>query len=332
MADGQSGLVQSGLVTVFGGSGFVGTRLVQILARQGYRIRVAVRRPDLAGHLRPLGAVGQIVPIQANVRDEASVRAAVAGAEIVINLAGILFERGKQRFANIHDKGAELVARAARDAGAQQLVHMSAIGADAESPSAYARSKAAGEADVLAVFPDAVIIRPSLIFGPEDGFFNLFATFARIVPIVPVIGSKTRFQPVYVGDVAEAFAAVVAGKARPGATYELGGPDVETMRELMARMLREIERKGWLVNVPESLARLKATFLQLLPRPLLSVDQVVQLQIDNLVSAEAQKQGLTLEGLGVEPTAMDAILPTYMWRFRKHGEFDRLDVPVSRRP
>lgn len=332
MADGQSGLVQSGLVTVFGGSGFVGTRLVQILARQGYRIRVAVRRPDLAGHLRPLGAVGQIVPIQANVRDEASVRAAVAGAEIVINLAGILFERGKQRFANIHDKGAQLVAQAARDAGARVLVHMSAIGADPESPSAYARSKAAGEADVLTAFPDAVIIRPSLIFGPEDGFFNLFATFARIVPIVPVIGAKTRFQPVYVGDVAEAFAHAVAGKARPGTVYELGGPDVETMRELMARMLREIERKGWLFDVPQGLARLKAMFLQLLPHPLLTVDQVTQLQIDNVVSDEAQDEGRTLKALGVEPTAMDAILPTYLWRFRKHGEFDRLDVPVSRRP
>lgn len=323
---------EAGVATVIGGSGFVGTQIVQILAQEGYRIKVAVRRPDLAGHLRPLGTVGQVVPIQTNVRDEASVRQAVAGADVVINLAGILFERGKQRFGAIHDKGAGLVAMAAKEAGVARLVHMSALGADAESDSAYQRSKAAGERDVLAAFADAVIMRPSLIFGPEDGFFNLFATLARISPVLPVVGAETRFQPVYVGDVADAFVAAVAGKARPGTAYELGGPDVQTMRELMTHMLEQIERKRILMNAPTGLARLKARFLQLLPHPLLTVDQVTQLQIDNVVSEAAIAEGRTLEGLGIEPTAMKAILPTYLWRFRKHGEFDRLDIPNSRRP
>lgn len=332
MADGRKLAGEAGLATVVGGSGFVGTQIVQLLAQSGYRIKVAVRRPDLAGHLRPLGAVGQVVPIQANVRNEASIRQAVAGADVVINLAGILFERGKQRFAKIHDEGAALVARAAREAGAQRLVHMSALGADPEGDSAYQRSKAAGETDVLKAFPEAVIMRPSIIFGPEDRFFNLFATLARISPVLPVVGAKSRFQPVYVRDVAEAFMAAVEGKARPGGIYELGGPDVETMRELMERMLVEIERKRLLVELPEGLARLKAVFLQLLPRPLLTPDQVIQLQRDNVVGAAALAEHRTLEGLGIEPTAMEAILPTYMWRFRKHGEFDRLDVPRRRRP
>jgi len=312
------------LVTIFGGSGFVGTQLVQELARKGYRIRVAVRRPDLAGHLKPLGAVGQIAPIQANIRNAASVERAVAGADIVINLVGLLFEGGRQRFRAVHTLGAKNVAEAASKAGATALVHMSALGADPKAESGYARSKALGETEVLQAYPEAVIIRPSIIFGQGDGFFNMFGFLARISPVLPLIGGKTRFQPVYVGDVAEAFALAAEGKVKTGKIYELGGPDVETMRELMQRVLHETARKRPLFPVPMALAKLKATFLQLLPSPLLTVDQVIQLGHDNVVSEEAIKQRRTFAAFGITPTTMDAILPTYMWRFRKHGQFEHI--------
>ncbi|UJQ93292.1 complex I NDUFA9 subunit family protein [Mariluticola halotolerans] len=312
------------IVTIFGGSGFVGTQLVQELARKGYRIRVAVRRPDLAGHVKPLGAVGQIVPIQANIRNIASIERAVAGADIVINLVGLLFEGGRQRFRAVHTQGAKNIAVAAARAGAGALVHMSALGADPESESASARSKALGEAEVLKAYPEAVIIRPSIIFGQGDGFFNMFGFLARISPVLPLIGGKTQFQPVYVGDVAEAFALAAEGKVKTGKIYELGGPDVETMRELMQRVLHETARKRPLLPVPMPLAKFKAAFLQLLPSPMLTVDQVIQLDRDNVVSDEAIKQKRTFAAFGITPTTMDAILPTYMWRFRKHGQFEHI--------
>jgi len=311
------------LVTVFGGSGFVGRHVVRALAQPGYRVRVAVRRPDLAGHLQPLGNVGQIHAVQANVRNRASIERAIAGAWAVINLVGILAESGRQRFAAVHDEGARAIAEAAAQAGVQHFVHMSAIGADPESPSAYARTKAAGEAGVKAAFPGAVIIRPSIIFGPEDAFFNRFAAMARLSPVVPLVGAKTRFQPVFVGDVAEAFLAAVEGRAKPGQTYELGGPEVATFRELMEKMLAVIERRRWIVSIPFLAAKCQAFFLQLLPKPPLTVDQVRQLARDNIVSEEATAAGRTLQGLGIEPHAMDPILPTYLYRFRKSGQFER---------
>lgn len=314
------------LATVFGGSGFVGTQVVQELARQGFRIRVAVRRPDLAGHVKPLGNVGQIQPIQANVRNMESVARAVAGADVVINLTGILFEGGKQRFRAVHTMGAKNVAKAAMEAGAETLVHMSAIGADKDAESDYAKSKGLGESEVLSVFPEAVIIRPSIIFGQGDGFFNLFAFLARMSPILPLFAGNTRFQPVYVGDVADAFAVAANGGAKGGKVYELGGPDIETMRELMQRMLSETHRNRPLLPVPLGLGKVMATFLQLLPSPLLTVDQVKQLSNDNVVSEDAKKQKRTLSGLGIAHTSMDVILPTYLWRFRKNGQFDQAEA------
>jgi NADH dehydrogenase len=311
------------LVTVFGGSGFIGRHLVRALARREFRIRVAVRRPDLAGHLQPLGRVGQIQAVQANLRYPDSVEAAVRDAAVVVNLVGVLFERGRQSFAALQAEGAATVARAAAAEGAR-LIHGSALGADPESPSLYARSKAEGEAAVLATSPDAVVFRPSVVFGPEDDFFNRFAALARLSPILPLIGGGAgRFQPVFVGDVAEAIARAVEGQARPGTTYELGGPDVKTFRELMQFVLATTERRRLLVPLPFGLAKLAATFLQFLPKPPLTPDQVELLRRDNVVSDEAARDGRTLQGLGIEPTGMAAIVPSYLWRFRKTGEFSR---------
>jgi len=311
------------LVTIFGGAGFVGTQVVQALARKGYRIRVAVRRPDLAGHVRPLGGVGQIQPVQANIRNLESVQRAVEDADIVINLVGILFETSRQKFDTVQTIGAKNVAEAAASAGASVLVHMSALGADLESESAYARSKALGETAVLKAFPKAIVMRPSIVFGQDDGFFNKFGTLARLSPILPVIGGNSRFQPVYVGDVAEAIAAAAQGAGKGGAIYELGGPDIETVRDLMERTLRESVRSNLLVPIPVRFAKLKAWFLQILPSPLLTVDQVELLQSDNMVSDKAKKQNRTLAAFGITPASMDVILPTYMWRFRKHGQFSK---------
>jgi uncharacterized protein YbjT (DUF2867 family) len=312
------------LVTIFGGSGFVGTQIVQELARRGYRIRVAVRRPRLAGRVQPLGNVGQIVPIQANVRNAASVARAVAGAAIVINLVGIGVEAGRQRFRAVHVEGARNVAEAARAAGAVALVHMSALGADTASSSLYARSKAEGEAAVLAAFPDAVIMRPSLIFGPGDGFFNRMGGLARMLPVLPLIGARTRFQPVYVGDVADAFVAAAEGRVKTGGIYELGGPEVQTHRELLQRILHETGRNRPLLPLSRGIAKLLAAPFALLPfPPPLTGDQVEMLQHDNVVSEEAVRETRTLAAFGIEPVAMDAVLPSYMWRFRKHGQFDR---------
>jgi len=311
------------LVTVFGGSGFIGTQLVQTLARQGYRIRVAVRRPDLAGHVRMFGSVGQVVPIQANVRNPESVTRAANGADVIVNLAGISFEAGRQRFRAVHTMGAKNVAEAARSAGARALVHMSIIGADAQSESAFLASRALGETEVLKAVPDATIVRPSIVFGSDDGFFNLLGGLARLLPILPVIGAKSRVQPIHVVDVAHALAQAVAGAVRGGRAYELGGPEIETMYELSERVLAATGRRNLLLPLPVGIARFQGSLLGLLPNPILTRDQVIRLQDDNVVSEEAKKQRRTLAAFGIAPSAMDAILPTYMWRFRKHGQFDK---------
>jgi NADH dehydrogenase len=312
-----------GLVTIFGGSGFLGNHVTQAIARLGYRVRVAIRRPDLAGEVRMFGAQGRVQPVQANVRNAESVRRAVAGAEIVINLSGTMHESGRQRFMAVHATGAGHVAAAAAAVGARALVHVSALGADPQSPSAYARSKALGEAEVLKAFPRAVILRPSLLFGRDDSFFNLFGTIAHMSPIVPVIGGASRFQPVYVGNVAAAVAAAVSGAARPGTVYELGGPEVETMRALIQRVLLESQRKRLLMPVAPWLARMMGGMAQILPWKIFTADQAVLLQQDNVVSDAALAEKRTLAALGVDATAMDVVLPTYMWRFRKNGQYDR---------
>jgi NADH dehydrogenase len=313
------------LVTIFGGSGFVGTQIVQLLANKGHRIRVAVRRPDLAGHLKTLGMVGQITPIQANVRNKASIERAVANTDIVINLAGISYERGAQTFAAVHTEAAGLIATAAKAAGAHTMVHMSALGVDkAAAVSAYARSKFDGEAAVLAAFPNAVIFRPSIIFGRDDSFFNLMGALTRFFPALPLIGGDTNFQPVYVGDVAQAFAKAAEGELKSGRIYELGGPVVETHRALLQRVLREVSRKNSLLPLSPGFAKFLAGPLAILPfPPLLTADQVDLLGVDNVVSEAAIKEKRTLAGLAIAPTSMDTILPTYMYRFRKHGQFDR---------
>jgi uncharacterized protein YbjT (DUF2867 family) len=315
---------QETLVTVFGGSGFLGRNVVRALAKRDFRIRVAVRRPELAGHLQPLGRVGQIHAVQANLRYPASVEAAMRDSHVAINLVGILTASGAQSFDAVQAKGAQTVAQAAAAAGAR-MVHVSAIGADENSLSAYARSKAAGEKAVLAAAPSATILRPSVVFGPEDQFTNRFAGLARMSPMLPLIGGGlTKMQPVYVGDVATAVAEAVDGKAKPGATYELGGPEVLTMREIMEVILAITERNRMLVSLPFGLAKLQAQFLQFAPGPLkLTPDQVELLRSDNVVSDAAKAASLTLEGLGIAPDSMEAIAPQYLWRFRAAGQFQR---------
>jgi len=309
------------LVTVYGGSGFLGRHVVRELAKRHYRIRVAVRRPELAGYLQPLGRVGQIHAVQSNLRHAASVEAAARDAQVLINLVGLLFERGRQRFDAVHTYGAEQVALAANAHGAR-MVHVSAIGANENSPSAYARSKANAETLVLAAQASATIMRPSIVFGPEDDFFNRFAALARISPALPLIGGGlTRFQPVFVGDVATAVADAVDGKTRPGTIYELGGPDVRTFRDLMRFVLSTIERRRLLVPLPFFVARMQAMFLQYLPKPLLTPDQVELLRVDNIVSEAARAEGRTLQGLNIDPEPIEAIVPSYLWRFRRTGQF-----------
>jgi uncharacterized protein YbjT (DUF2867 family) len=312
------------LVTVFGGSGFIGRSVVRALAKRDYRIRVAVRRPELAGYLQPLGRVGQIHAVQANLRYPASVEAAMRDSHVAINLVGILAESGAQTFDAVQASGAEAVAKAAAAASAR-MVHVSAIGADENSPSRYARAKAAGEMAVFSAIPSATIMRPSIVFGPEDQFTNRFAALARVSPALPLIGGGlTKLQPVYVGDVATAVADVVDGKARPGAIYELGGPEVLTMREIMEIILSITERKRLLISLPFRLAKLQSMFLQFAPGAMkLTPDQVELLRADNVVSAAAKAAGLTLEGLGIAPDSLEAIAPQYLWRFRAAGQFQR---------
>ena len=310
------------LITVYGGSGFLGRHVVRALAKRDYRIRVAVRRPELANFLQPLGRVGQIHAVQANLRHAPSVDAAARDAEAVVNLVGILAEGGKQRFDRVHTYGAEQVALAANAHGAR-LVHVSALGADENSPAHYARSKAAAEKLVLAAQPQAVLMRPSILFGPEDDFFNRFATLARISPVLPLIGGgETKFQPVFVGDVATAIADAVDGKLRAGAAYELGGPEVLTFKQIMQFVLATIERKRLLVPLPFFAANIKAMFLQFAPSPLtLTPDQVEMLKVDNIVSEAAKAEGRTLQAIGIEGEPVEAIVPSYLWRFRRAGQF-----------
>jgi NADH dehydrogenase len=310
------------LVTVYGGSGFLGRHVVRALAKRDYRIRVAVRRPDLAFHLQPLGRVGQIHAVQANLRDAASVEAAARGAHILINLVGLLKEGGRQRFTSIHSYGAEQIALAASAHGAR-MVHVSAIGADENASAAYARSKAVAERLVLSAQPQAVILRPSILFGPEDDFFNRFASLARMSPLLPLIGGgHTKFQPAFVGDVAKAVAAAVEGKLRAGAIYELGGPDVRTFKELMTSLLATIERRRLLVPLPFFLAKFQAMVLQFAPPPLtLTPGQVDMLRTDNVVSDAAIADMRTFAGIGIDPEPIEAIVPSYLWRFRKAGQF-----------
>ncbi|WP_324762751.1 complex I NDUFA9 subunit family protein [Sinorhizobium meliloti] len=313
------------LVTIFGGSGFVGRHVVRALAKRGYRIRVAVRRPDLAGHLQPLGNVGQISFVQANLRYRKSVDRAVDGADHVINCVGVLFESGRNTFEAVQDFGARAVAEAARATGAT-LTHISAIGADASSQSSYARTKGRAEAAILETLPAAVILRPSIIFGPEDGFFNKFAEMARFSPVLPLIGGgQTRFQPVYVTDVAEAVARSVDGKLTGGTIYELGGPQVLSFRECLDIMLKTIDRKRSFVSLPFGIASLMGSVASLVPfiTPPLTADQVVLLKSDNVVSAKAEAEGRTLAGIGIEPTMLESILPTYLVRYRPHGQYTR---------
>jgi NADH dehydrogenase len=305
------------LVTVFGGSGFVGRHVVQQLAERGYRIRVAVRDPEAGAFLKPMGDVGQIALVQANIRDDGSVARAVAGAGMVVNAVGILYESGPQKFAAIHHDGAVRVARAAAQAGASRLVHISAIGSNKASEAQYAKTKAAGEAGVREAFPGVTILRPSVVFGPEDDFFNRFGALARMLPFLPLIGGgETRFQPVYVGDVARAVVAVLEDGETAGGLYELGGPKIYSFRELMELVLRETGRRRLLVPVPYWVAMLQATFLQLLPVPPLTRDQVRLLQSDNVVADAAAG----LKDLGVTPAPAETIVPSYLARFRKPGK------------
>lgn len=316
---------QSKLVTVFGGSGFVGRYIVRALARRGYRIRVAVRRPDLAGFLQPLGNVGQISFVQANLRFRNSVDRAVQGSDFVVNCVGILFEDGRNKFDSVQDFGARAVAEAARAAGAK-LIHLSAIGADQGSNSDYARTKGLAERAIREIMPDATILRPSIVFGPEDQFFNKFADMARIAPFLPLIGGgKTAFQPVYVGDVAEAAARVIDGVAPAGVTYELGGPEVLTFRECMEIMLAEIDRQKPLVSIPFGIASMLGSLASLVPliAPPITADQVKLLRKDNVVSKGAEAEGRTLSAIGITPTLVEAILPSYLIRYRPQGQYTR---------
>ena len=318
-------LDDQGLATVFGGSGFIGRYAVAALARQGWRIRAGVRRPDLAGFLQPSGRVGQIFAVQANVRYPQSVARALEGAKAVVNCVGVLASSGRQSFKAIHVEGPRTIAKAAREAGVRHFVHISALGADAKAKSRYARTKGEGEAAVLEEFPGAIILRPSIVFGPEDQFFNRFAAMARISPFLPLIGGgKTRFQPVFVGDVAAAIAACLAGAGKRGAVYELGGPEVLTFRELLNLTQEWSDRSRPYLRLPFWLAKLQAILSSPLPNSLRPVtyDQVRLLQSDNVVGETAKSERRTLAGLGIAaPHGVAAIVPTYLERFRPRGQF-----------
>lgn len=310
------------MVTIFGGGGFLGRHLVRMLAQEGYAVRVAVRDPEDALHLKPMGEVGQITPIQANIRSEVSVAAAVRGSHAVVNLVGILYESGNQTFDAVHNVGAATVARAAAAAGVERFVHMSALGVSEMAAAKYARSKARGEKAVLEAFPGASIMRPSVVFGPQDDFFNRFGSMAFLSPVLPLIGGgHTKFQPVYVGDVAEAMMACITGRAESpeGKIYELGGPSVYTFRELMELVMEYTGHKCRLVSLPFGIATLQGMILGLLPKPPLTADQVELLKSDNVVSGELPG----LADLGIEPMAAEVILPTYMDMHRRGGRFSQ---------
>ncbi len=315
----------SNLVTIYGGSGFVGRYIARRMAQAGWRVRVAVRRPNEALFGRPDGVVGQVEPVLCNIRDDASVAAAMDGADAVVNCVGILAPEGKNTFEPVQLQGAARIARIAAEKGIARMVHVSAIGADAASASDYARTKALGEAEVLRHMPDAVILRPSIVFGPEDGFFNRFASMARFGPILPVVGGATKFQPVYVEDVAAAAVKGVLGEAGPG-IYELGGPEVKTFRALMQQMLTVIHRRRLILGVPFPIAGLmgfvldmaQAVTVGLFHNGILTRDQVRNLKRDNVVTGQTR----TFADLGIEPTALDSVLSSYLWRFRPTGQYD----------
>lgn len=312
------------LVTIYGGSGFIGRYIARRMAKAGWRVRVAVRRPNEAIFVRPYGVVGQVEPVFCNIRDDASVRAVMQGADAVVNCVGVLNEVGRNGFDAVQAEGAARVARIAAELGVGRLVQLSAIGADADAASAYARSKAAGEAAVRLAFPQAVILRPSVVFGTADQFFNRFAAMTRLGPFLPVVGAATRFQPVYVDDVAQAAVKAVLGEAAPG-IYELGGPEVHSFRALMQKMLQVVQRRRLIVNIPFFVARimggafdlLQTLTLGLFTNGLITRDQVRNLAHDNVVSPHARG----LADLGIAPTPIDAVLPEYLWRYRPSGQF-----------
>ncbi len=314
----------SRLVTIFGGSGFVGRYIARRMAKEGWRVRVACRRPNEALFVKPYGVPGQVEPLACNIRDDASVRSLIRGADAVVNCVGVLNSLGANTFEAVQAEGAERIARLASAERVQTVVHVSAIGADAGSDSDYARTKGEGEAAVLAAFPTAVILRPSVVFGTEDSFFNRFAAMTRFGPILPVVGAKTRFQPVFADDVAQAAVKGVLGQAAPG-IYELGGPEVDSFRGLMGRMLHVVQRRRAVVNLPFFLARIigfgfdivQAVTLGLVENKVLTRDQVKNLQHDNVVSAGAKG----FADLGITPTAMEAVLPEYLWRYRPSGQY-----------
>ncbi|PRY77686.1 NADH dehydrogenase [Yoonia maritima] len=316
----------SKLVTIFGGSGFVGRYIARRMALEGWRVRVAVRSVNEAMFVRPYGVVGQVEPIFCNIRDDASVAAVTEGADVVVNCVGLLDEAGKNTFDAVHADGAGRIARITSDLNVARMVHISAIGADEKAPSAYGRTKAAGEAAVLAGFPGAVILRPSIIFGPEDTFFNRFASMSRFGPVLPIVGANARFQPVYVDDVAAAATKAVLGEAEAG-VYELGGPDVHSFRSLMQKMLGVVRRRRLILNIPFWIARImawgfgvgRALSFGLVKGPV-TKDQVASLTVDNVVSEGAKG----LDAFGIQATSLDAVLPDYLWRFRPSGQYDAI--------
>jgi uncharacterized protein YbjT (DUF2867 family) len=311
------------LVTVYGGSGFIGRYIVQKLARSGYRVRVATRRPNEAIFLKTYGMVGQVEPILCNIRNESSIRNAMLGADAVVNCVGILESVGKNKFVEVQHKGADFVSRIASELGVKKLVHISAIGADIDSKSKYASSKGLGESSIMKNFPGAVILRPSIVFGFEDKFFNRFASMARLSPILPIVGGNTKFQPVYVDDVARAAVLGINNDVKAG-IYELGGPEVASFNELMRRMLKIILRRRLIVNLPFWIASLMGTGFDLgkaislgIIRGPITLDQVLNLKNDNVVSKEEK----TFKDLGIEPKALEIILSEYLWKYRPAGEF-----------
>lgn len=314
----------SKLVTIFGGSGFVGRYIARRMAKEGWRVRVAVRRPNEALFVKPYGVPGQVEPLACNIRDDASVRSMIRGADAVVNCVGVLNSLGANTFDAVQAEGAGRIARLAAAEGIGTLVHISAIGADAASDSVYARTKGEGEAAVLAAFPAAVILRPSVIFGTEDHFFNRFAGMTRMGPVLPIVGAGTKFQPVHVDDVARAAVKAVLGQADAG-VYELGGPEVDSLRGLMGRMLHVVQRRRAVINMPFFLARImgfgfdmvQGVTLGLIENKVLTRDQVKSLRHDNVVSAGAKG----FAELGITPTAMDAVLPEYLWRYRRSGQY-----------
>ncbi|MFV2033861.1 MAG: complex I NDUFA9 subunit family protein [Halocynthiibacter sp.] len=317
----------SKLVTIYGGSGFVGRYIVRRLAKNGWRVRVAVRRPNEAMHVKPYGTVGQVEPVFCNIRDDASVRAVMQGADAAVNCVGILNEIGRQKFGDVQHAGAERIARIAAEAGVGALVHLSAIGADPESNSKYARSKALGEQGVLKHFPNANILRPSVVFGAEDQFFNRFASMARFGPVLPLVGANTLFQPVFVDDVAAAATRLLLGFGKPG-IYELGGPEIDSLRGFVERMLKVIHRRRLVLNMPffaggiiaTGFDAVQAVTLGLVSNGILTRDQLKNLRHDNVVSEGAAG----LSDLGIEASACDAVLPEYLWRFRPAGQYDAI--------